>query len=61
MDRVVLTPEEKQDLENVQRMVHDILPQIDDLEKCGRNCADMRVKAKEIHEGVTKFLTHFSR
>lgn len=59
MAKFKLPADRVQALQQAQREIHDILPVIDDAEKCGIECQQYRVLVDEVNERITKILQYF--
>jgi hypothetical protein len=56
---ITLTPDQHQTLLQAQKMLHDLLPDIDALEQCGKDCQDLRSKNDAIRAQITALQTQF--
>lgn len=61
MAQVVLTREQLDTLLQAERILHDTLPQIDDLEKCGGKCDILRRDAQATSEQIRLMRDLFGR
>lgn len=59
-NRVSLTTDQVESLAIVERMIADLLPQLDSLEKCGKSCQAIRQQAVGIAEQARLLRQHFS-
>lgn len=60
MGPLKLPEQHKGALGQAQRILHDLLPQLDHLEACGEDCACIRQQVAETQEKIMKLLTFFS-
>jgi hypothetical protein len=56
---ITLTPDQAQTLRQAQKMLHDILPDIDGLENCGVDCQQLRAQNQAIRDQITALQTNF--
>ena len=59
--QIKLDQDQRDTLLKAQRIIHDILPQLDALEKCGKDCTALRDQAKREHANITALLAHFGQ
>ena len=58
---IQLTPDQVAELQQAQRILHDLLPEFDDMESCGIDCQGARAihlqNSVEIQEMLSRFST----
>lgn len=55
-----LTVDELNTVLQAERILHDLLPQLDHLEKCGRDCELLREQLQVTQEQIQSLRTHFA-
>jgi hypothetical protein len=56
---VKLTPEQLNALDNGRRVLNDLLPDLDALQKCGEPCADLLAKRNALAQGYENIVKYF--
>lgn len=56
---ITLTPDQHATLSQAQKMLHDLLPDIDGLEQCGTDCQQLRQQNQQIRDKITALQTQF--
>lgn len=59
MSKIKLPPEKITELRQHQRALHDILPELDDVEKCGVDCTPLREMRDTAMDQIEKMITYF--
>ena len=60
MTPVKLRPESYEELLQVERAIHDYLPEFDKAEECGVECGYLRDSARQMLERIAKFKKNYS-
>lgn len=59
MSKFKFPPEKITELRRHQRELHDILPELDDAEKCGVDCTPLRELRSSAMEQIEKMIQYF--
>lgn len=55
-----LTPDQVEELRQAQRILHDLLPEFDDMEQCGINCQGARAIHQQNAQEIEAMLANYS-
>ncbi len=56
---ITLTESEAEQLTQAERQIHDILPVLDDLESCGVECDQLRIRLQQDQESLSEIRKRF--
>ena len=58
-NQIKLTPEQTNAVNAARRLLNDIVPDMDNLEKCGIDCQQLRKEKQQIETGLTNIAHYF--
>jgi hypothetical protein len=57
--KIQLTPEQTNAVNQARRLLNDVVPDMDNMEKCGIDCQQFRLEKQRIETGLTNIAHYF--
>lgn len=58
-DKIRLTKQQTQAAIDAQRKLHDLLPEVDKMERCGADCQQHRLEIKKLQDMLSAYVQNF--